>query len=64
MALDFTPQFHIKNSAGQWQYRVVAAPVLGLVIAEALRLREAGEPMAPFVNCDPAPSGLFDRFKD
>lgn len=63
MALDFVPQFHVKNSSGQWQYRSVNSSVMGLLVAEALRLRDAGEPMAPFINCDPPPAGLLDKFK-
>ena len=58
MALDFKPLFHIKNSAGQWQYRPVDVRVLGLVVAEARRLQDAGEPMAPMVDVDRQPSIL------
>lgn len=48
--MDFVPQYHFKNSAGQWQMRPFNPALAVQAAEEARRIAVAGEVLAPIVD--------------
>lgn len=48
--MNFIPQYHFKNSAGQWQMGSFDPRFAVLAAEEAKRISEVGEILAPIVD--------------